>query len=143
MVHRLLHGGLQEGPVVLVSGKLLNAGQPLEVKPDGAVELILTPVVEKGEAAPRNKIYHAQADAQGDFKLTGNQGKGISPGKYRVEIHQWERLQLKPGEKPGKDVVKGRRDALQQKFGEKTSPIVRDITLNSRTITIDISKPEE
>jgi hypothetical protein len=134
-------GGLQEGAVVLVSGKLTNGGQPLEVKPDGMVEVIFSPVAEKEGEAPPNKLCSAIVDAQGNFKLTGNLGKGIIPGKYRVAVYQWERAQLKPGEKMPKDVVKGRRDALKQKFTEKASPIVRDITLSDKTIEIDISKP--
>jgi hypothetical protein len=135
-------GAPKEGAVVLVTGKLTNGGQPLEVKPDGAVELIFTPKVEKGEEIPLNRIYRTNVDAQGGFKLTGSLGKGILPGKYQIAVYQWERVQLKRGEKPGKDVVKGRRDALQQKFAEKTSPIVRDITLQTTTLELDVSKPE-
>ena len=134
---------LKEGPVVLITGKLTNAGQPLELKPDGQIEVIFTPYRDKeSKEVVTSEAFPADVNAQGDFKMTGRLGKGIPVGKYRIAVRQWERVQIKPGQKPDPEVFKGRKDSLKQKFSETASTIVRDITTKDTAITIDISKPE-
>ena len=76
-------GGLDEGPVVIISGKLSNGGQPLATTPDSVIEVVLTPFTDKGEEVDLKRVYRVHPDEKGEFKLTGNLGHGVSPGKYR------------------------------------------------------------
>jgi hypothetical protein len=132
-------GGPDEGPVVIVSGKLTNGAQPLEAKPDTTIELVFARHIEKGaEAPPDANTFRVHPDADGDYKLIGTLGHGIPPGEYEITVYQWQKA--KPGEKITKEFVKGQRDLLK-KFDAKTPPILRNITLSDKTVDVDISKP--
>jgi hypothetical protein len=138
--------GPREGPVVLVTGKLTNKGVPLEVKKGtglaGGVEVVFSAYTEGGKRPDPSKIFPAEVNADGSFKLGGRFGRGIPLGKYRIGVHQYEPVERKPGVKMPKGVSARGVDLLQGKFDDLTSPIVREITEKDTTIEIDISKPQ-
>ena len=119
-----------EGPVVVIQGRLTNAGEPLTVKGReiglGFVELRFCKYEGEGKPVARNDIFPAQADASGNFKLLGRFGRGIPPGKYRIAVRQWDPYP--------------QHDDLGGKFDEQHSPIIRDINRNE-SLEIDLSKP--
>lgn len=71
---------------VVAKGRLLKQGQPLVVQGreigTGMVQLTFLPV----EASPTAQPFAATADEQGNFEMPG----GMSAGKYRLVIRQWE-----------------------------------------------------
>ncbi|WP_254507052.1 carboxypeptidase-like regulatory domain-containing protein [Anatilimnocola floriformis] len=112
------------GPVMVAcEGTLLLNGKPLEVAKReigvGQVSLEFIPV----ENTPNAQPYGAQVDAAGKFSLPG----GVTPGKYKVVVRQWD---------PYPQV-----DKLQGKFDKEHTPLVRQIDGKS-PINIELSKPE-
>ncbi len=120
-----------EGVVVVVRGKVTNAGQPLQVaRADvgaGWVQIVFSKDAGTGAVVDPNQTYTTKADDSGAFELKGRFGNGIPPGKYRIAVRQWD---------PYPD-----KDRLDGKFSEQQTPIVREVA-DKLTIEIDLSKPE-
>ncbi len=114
--------------VVSVSGRVTNAGAPLQVSGRdiglGRVEIALHLVQPDGTVAP--EFESAAADEQGNFTVRGRDGKGIKPGKYRIVVRQWD---------------PDPTDKLDGKFSVENSPIEREVGESDTTIEIDLSKP--
>lgn len=82
--------GCSEGPTyepgVIVKGKLLHAGAPLQAPqniPGATVNVQLTPVNPGSGAEP----WTAPLAADGAFEIVGAQN-GIKPGRYKVGLSQ-------------------------------------------------------
>jgi len=69
--------------------------------------------------------YVAVFDGNGSFKVTGKDGKGLPPGKYRVTVEH----------------LKKKEDLFKGAFSGKRTPIVREVTNSSNEIVIDLDKP--
>jgi hypothetical protein len=119
-----------EGPVVVVQGRLTSAGQPLTVKGReiglGFVEVRFCKCQGEGKPIAANDTFPTQADASGNFKVLGRFGRGIPPGKYRIAVRQWDPY-------PQSDTLGG-------KFDDQHSPILREVA-GSESMEIDLSKP--
>jgi hypothetical protein len=93
-------GGYTPPAGLMVKGKILKGGKPLEVtRPDvglGCVEVRLVPL---DDAAKTHGAESCLTERDGSFSLIGG-GKGVSPGKYRVAIFQFK-------EGYGNDELKG------------------------------------
>jgi hypothetical protein len=63
-----------------ITGKITKGGQPIKVSDQGKVMLILIPDPATGNTYP----CHVQPD--GTFDCSGNDGKGIPTGKYKVTV---------------------------------------------------------
>lgn len=76
----LLVPGCRRGPLPLtpVQGKVTYKGQPL---PGGTI--VFTPDSAKG---PEGKVAASQIGADGSYSLLTGEGKGASPGRYRVTV---------------------------------------------------------
>ncbi len=86
------------------------------------------------EGAKTTEGYPVKVDpATGNFEITGADGKGIPPGKYRVAVSAGAFVGG-PGGPSSKDPFEG-------KFGKDNSPIIREIDGKSEII-IDLDKPE-
>jgi hypothetical protein len=99
---------------VKASGRLLDKGQPLTAPgplPPGDVGIRVT--FYPTEASQGQEPQQAVVSPDGTFQLSGNDGKGIVPGKYRVAIIVG---------------AVGKDDKLKGVFGEKNSPIYREVT---------------
>jgi len=113
-------GGYSPEGGVIVTGKVVKSGNPLDVPNRevalGIVELVLLPlgVGEDGGALP---VESAHVAADGSFRLEGPV-KGIKPGRYRVAVYQRDRG-------PGSDLLAGA-------FSEQASPIEVDIPVDKR-----------
>jgi hypothetical protein len=122
-------GGRGGGDLVKVKGRLTNAGQPLTVRGQdvglGVIELGFYRMPDNGPQSTDPESARLEAD--GRFTVPGRNGQGISPGKYRIVVRQWDPF-------PDFDKLKGQFDA-------EHSSIVRTITGNEEVL-IDVSKPE-
>jgi hypothetical protein len=106
-------GGYTPDEGVVVEGKILQGGQPLEVPNRevglGSVEVQLIPT---GALAGQVGVETALAEADGSFRVQGA-GRGIKPGKYKVVVYQHDQGM--------------NSDKLQGAFSDQNSPIEVDI----------------
>jgi hypothetical protein len=117
-------------PVVEVKGTVHKNGQPLPVQelPSGAGGRVMVRFhgLDLGER-PQGP-YGTIVKPDGTFSVPGDTGRGIPPGKYRVEV-TWQ------------DQFPMGADKLEGKFGKQNSPVVvdvpspKDIDINVATAT--------
>ncbi len=135
---------------VWVKGQLLKGGAKYS-PPEG--HLVSVTLVGMGIEGPSGSIVDFpepfDADYQdetGTFTVPGREGRGIPPGKYRIAVTQRMSREAfeaaKPKAKPGQKPITRETDFLEDKFGPKTSPIVREIK-DSIDLVIDMDKPTE
>ncbi len=111
-------------PKAVVSGKIHNAGKPLEVK-----QMVGHLGLRFMDASGKDRVpYDAVIAPDGTFKVNGNTGTGIVAGKYKISI-RWS------------DDGPVGADKLKGKFSEQTTKIIRDVP-SPTPIDIDVSKPE-
>lgn len=107
---------------VVVKGKVVKAGQPMQVQRRdiglGMVELHLVP--KQGDA---EGIERALATEDGSFTFAGP-GKGVKPGEYRLAIFHRE---MGP---PG--------DLLNGAFSDQASPIIVHLAADKVGTTLDL-----
>lgn len=122
------------GGRAVISGKLLDDGKPFvtdAVKlrlpkgtslPPGTVPLQITFIPEE-----RGEMYITTItdQATGGFRLTGTDGKGVKPGKYKVGI------QVNTGP--------GTPDALRGKYSAEKTPIQVELKAGEEVV-IDLAK---
>ncbi|PHS16461.1 MAG: hypothetical protein COA78_03800 [Blastopirellula sp.] len=115
--------GKDEHPV---RGRVHNGGEALTITSDipGAayVEISFYPLSDTG-TADEARVMLATAEADGSFSVEGESGGGLAPGKYKVEIRQWDPY-------PDNDKLKG-------KFSLKNSKI--EVTVPSDSYDYDVS----
>lgn len=79
-------GGIELGAEVTgrvtLDGKLLDSGSVVFAPSDGV----------------SNNAYGA-VDSRGEYYLRSNRKNGLVPGRYRVSVAKYERVDLKPGER--------------------------------------------
>jgi hypothetical protein len=123
-----LAGCSSSEPLAEVKGKVHNNGQPLRVQElrsgAGGRVMVLFHSLDQGD----NHLgpYGAIVKSDGSFSVPGAAGKGIPPGKYRVEII-WQ------------DTFPMGEDKLDGKFGKENSPVVVDIA-GGEDIDIDVGR---
>jgi hypothetical protein len=105
-------------------GRILRDGTPLHTEADDTVRVTLVPIPEGG--ARVTDVYIANFDPKdSSFRVSGKDGKGMPPGKYRVAVEH----------------LRQRRDLLKGAFDLDRSPYVRDVRSAGDEITIDLAKP--
>ena len=142
--------GCEKSNAIKVTGKLLQAGKPY-VPPTGQRVVLTLHAVEAkdgyGNAIPAQEPFASYYDPkEGTFEVPGPDGYGISPGKYRISIFQGL---TREGENRAIKEYKGNprkgagidreTDFLKDMFGEKTSPIVREVAPGAELI-VDLDK---
>jgi hypothetical protein len=102
--------------LVEVKGKVHSNGQPLLVQelPSGAGGRVMVRFHGQDQGDKPQVPYGAIVKSDGSFSIPGSSGRGIPPGKYRVEI-TWQ------------DPFPMGKDKLEGKFGKENSPVVVDI----------------
>jgi len=102
--------------LVEVKGKVHKNGLPLAVKElesqAGGRVMVLFHSLDKREKPLDPQATIVKSD--GTFTVAGPAGKGIPPGKYRVEV-KWQ------------DPFPMGKDKLEGKFGKDNSPVVVDV----------------
>lgn len=104
---------------------LLSEGQPLHVEgrevSAGYVAIRLYPL--QGEEPAAEPASDDLVEADGTFLIFGREGKGVPPGRYRVEVLQYDPYP---------------RDKLQGRFSREKSPIEIEVTPES-ALQIDLA----
>ncbi len=105
-------------PLVEVKGMVHRNGQPLHVQVlrSGAGGRVMVLFHDLDPGASSLGPYGAIVKPDGSFSVPGPSGKGIPPGKYRVEI-TWQ------------DPFPMGADKLEGKFGQQNSPV--EVTIPS------------
>jgi hypothetical protein len=146
-------GGCGKSNTIRVTGTLTKGGTAYRVPTGQRVSIVLyaVDVLGNGDRTVRaNEPFQAQFNREkSTFEVPGPEGKGILPGKYRVSVVQrltrdgLDKLQDTPKELAGKArVIDRETDLLNNNYGPKTSPIVRDLK-SSGNLIIDLDRPDQ
>jgi len=100
-----------------VKGKVLKGGQPLKVSDKGMVQVRF---INESDG------FTAPVGPDGSFTLTGNEGKGIPAGKYKIAVLAYDPY-------PTKDLLAG-------KFSAMATPVNKDVKPGD-DVVIDLDKP--
>lgn len=103
-------------------GRLVRNGVPFTLNPGEGMRITFAPV-EAG--ATGYDTYGAVFNNNGSFQVTGKDGKGLPPGKYRIALEH----------------LKRKEDLFGGAFSGKRTPIVREVTDGSTEIVIDLANP--
>lgn len=120
---------------VIVKGRVLEGGKPLELKGDqfkaGAVgvEVTFYPLDAAGKVDQSKQSYGTRVREDGSFVLDGELGKGIPVGKYKAALAFRDVMYRSP---------KGQGDRWEGKFALDKSPFTFDVQDASKEIVIDI-----
>jgi len=110
------------GPTfVKVKGKFVDGGQPVAPDANRSYNLVFVPK-DKGE-----REIGLVNNPEGEFELLGRDGRGLSPGKYQVQMQVTD-------PSPSK-----RMQPLIRRFANDQSPIVVDISEKPEPLVIDIA----
>jgi hypothetical protein len=104
-------------------GKLVKNGAPFKLGEAEGMRIVFVPYEASGSTFD---TYVAVFDGNGSFKVTGKDGKGLPPGKYRVTVEH----------------LKKKEDQFKGAFSGKKTPIVREVTNSSTEIVIDLDNPK-
>ncbi|MCR4415429.1 MAG: hypothetical protein NUV77_23720 [Thermoguttaceae bacterium] len=130
----ILGCGTQEKRVI-VTGKVSEGGKPLDLSGKEykvhakAVEVTFYPVDSAGKVLQNKPTYGATVQADGSFKIEGENGTGLPVGKYKVGVVHRDPMYRTP---------KGQGDRFDQRFSLEKTPFVFDIQ-ESKSIELDVS----
>jgi hypothetical protein len=106
-------------------GRVLKDGAPLAVQEEDHVNIFFVPVVAEGEKHPGDVFAARYNAADGSFQVTGKDGKGLPPGKYKITVEHLRR----------------KKDLLHGTFGVDKTPFVRDVDGRAGEIVLDLDRP--
>jgi hypothetical protein len=137
------------GDNIWVTGVLLKGGEMYKPPEGRKLALYFHPINDGGlEKVPRDVEMADYDPRDGSFKVPGREGYGIPAGKYRIAIVETIRREeldkQKSASKPKFGVKRITDDTnfLEEPFGEKTSPFVRELKTSTK-LTLDMAKPTE
>jgi hypothetical protein len=104
-------------------GRIVKGGAPFTVPEQERVRVTFFPVTADGRP-PLNTYIAVYNRADGSFRASGPDGKGVPPGKYRIAVEH---------ERKRKDLFKGAYD------GDR-SPFVFDIDSGTKDLVLDLDK---
>ncbi len=96
---------------IIVKGRLLNNGKPMELlRPEAGVGMLqVTLIPSDGRLGQEGTL----ADKDGRFEIRGP-GNGVPPGGYKLAVRHWKNGM-------------GTKDELDGRFTEEKTPIVVDV----------------
>jgi hypothetical protein len=120
--------------LVKVTGKVVDGGQPVELEGGyeeggNCVEVEFVPLDQSGSPKSGAPAYFKYAAEDGSFVMSGDEGKGIPKGKYRVCVYR-----------RGAETDHPSGDAWEGKFNRENSPFEFDVS-RGKELVIDISNP--
>jgi hypothetical protein len=106
-----------------IKGRIVKGGQPFIVAKDESMRIRFIPT-EPLSTTTYDSFYAIYNRDDGSFRVTGKDGNGLPPGKYRVDL----------------ELMKARSDAFHGAYTGKWSP--DDIVVNNSTgeVVIDLDK---
>jgi hypothetical protein len=103
-------------------GRIVKNGEPFTLSEGEGMRIVFVPTDVSGATYDS---YVAVFEKDGSFKVTGKDGQGLPPGKYRVDLEH----------------LKKKKDLFKGAFAGKRSPIVREVSRGSGEIVIDLDHP--
>ncbi len=141
--------GCGGGDGIWVTGVLQKGGEKYTPPEGHKLALYFYPIGEGAPGKPAGEVEMAQYDeSDGSFTVPGREGKGILPGKYRIAVIETlrrealDQLNRSKNPKRGEKRIDKDTNFLEDTFGEKTSPFIRDLK-TSKTLALDLAKPSE
>ena len=105
-------------------GRVVKGGAPFLAKEGEFVRVTFLPIFSAATKGPAD-AYAAEVDQEtSEFIVSGKDGRGLPPGKYRVGI----------------ELDKHRSDLLKGKFGQDKSPFVFDIDTSTKELVLDLDQ---
>jgi hypothetical protein len=137
--------GCGSGDTVWASGRLVKGGDPYVAPPDQSLQVTF---ISTDATAGKAGEYGADVDqAKGTFVLSGAEGQGIPPGKYRVVITQKlrrEAFDAARAKSRSKKRLDREDDTLGGRFGAASSTVIlREVKPGGGEMVIDLDKPLE
>ena len=119
----LLFAGCSGDGMLKTKGRVVKGGAPLTLKEGEDLGIFFYPLRDDGKLG--TTVYPAFYNAaDGTFRVTGNDRRGMPPGKYRVAVE----LKL------------NKKDLFGGVYDMERSPFVFDITAKTAEIVIDLDK---
>ena len=143
--------GCGHGDRIWVTGTLQKGGEIYKLPESRKLALYFCPIEETISGKPAGDVEMADYDPRdGSFTVPGAEGHGITPGKYRIALVETVRhdaiKETKDPPKPKGGQNKKRFDFdknfLEDSFGMKTSPFVRELKTSTK-LALDMAKPGE
>lgn len=104
-------------------GRLVQKGEPfVPGEKDGVVHVAFFPDGQQSDDLSRSYLVKFNR-ADGTFQVTGADGKGVPPGKYRVTVA----------------LMKNHKDEFKGRFNAKNSPLLCEVKNASEEITLDLA----
>jgi hypothetical protein len=104
-------------------GRIVKNGKPFQLGEGEGLRIVFYPPEASGTTYDS---YVAVFDkSNGTFRVTGKDGKGLPPGKYRVSLEH----------------VKEKKDLFNGAYSGKHTPFVGEVSGSSSEIVIDLDKP--
>jgi hypothetical protein len=108
----------------VVTGQLKMDGAPYALDEKEQLAVIFHP--QEGKKDP----LIARVETNGSYKVDGGDGKGIPPGKYRVEIQSVPRIPSAGGKT---------EDKFKGAFSAAASPHVVEVSASNHTIDLELN----
>jgi hypothetical protein len=119
----LFVGGCGGDGRVNARGRIVKNGQPFQLGEGEGLRIVFYPPEAAGATYESYVAVFDKAD--GSFRVTGKDGKGLPPGKYRVALEH----------------LKQKKDLFKGFYSGKQTPIIREVTDSYHEIVIDLDKP--
>ena len=136
---------------IWVTGTLQKGGEIYQPPESRKLGLYFCPIEETVSGKPAGDIEMADYDPRdGSFTVPGAEGYGIPPGKYRIAIVETVRRDAikesnnsaKPKGGQNQKRFDFDKNLLEDSFGIKTSPFVRELKTSTK-LALDMAKPGE
>ena len=143
--------GCGHGDRIWVTGTLQKGGEIYKPPETRKLALYFCPIEETVSGKAAGDIEMADYDPRdGSFTVPGSEGYGILPGKYRIAIVETVRRDAikesnnssKPKGGQNQKRFDFEKNLLEDSFGMKTSPFVRELK-SSTKLALDMAKPGE
>ena len=143
--------GCGNGDRIWVTGTLQKGGEIYKPPESRKLALYFCPIEDAVSGKPAGDIEMADYDPRdGSFTVPGTEGYGISPGKYRIAVVETLRHDAikdsNSSSKPKGGQSRKRFDFdknfLEDSFGMKTSPFVRELKTSTK-LALDMAKTGE
>jgi hypothetical protein len=106
-----------------VKGRVVKAGQPFIIAPDESMRIVFVPS-EPLSPDKYDSFFAIYSREDGSFRVTGKDGNGLPPGKYKV----------------GLELLKHKNDEFKGAFSAKRSPFAFEVKSSSDEIVLDLAQ---
>jgi hypothetical protein len=114
--------GCNNSNLIHARGKIVKGGQPYRTEEGQGLRIFFVPL---GAADKHYESFAAEYNPEdGSFRVVGKDGKGLPPGKYRVDLQ----------------LMENKEDLLGGKLLGPKSPFTVEVTPSSSDVVIDLDQ---